>query len=151
MPISNYWHFHDHMMRLTVYSDGGSRGNPGHSAYAIVVTQDGRILHEHSEYLGINTNNYAEYRGLIAGIVKAIELGADDVEFVMDSELVIKQMNGEYKVKSPNIMELHRDAKALSSQIPKVTFTHVRRSNEFVSRADALLNHQMDISSGSRS
>ena len=139
------------MMRLTVYSDGGSRGNPGHSAYAIVVTQDGRILHEHSEYLGINTNNYAEYRGLIAGIVKAIELGADDVEFVMDSELVIKQMNGEYKVKSPNIMELHRDAKALSAQIPKVRFTHVRRSNEFVSRADALLNHQMDVSSGSRS
>ena len=151
MTISNYWHFHDRMMRLTVYSDGGSRGNPGHSAYAIVVTQDGRILHEHSEYLGINTNNYAEYRGLIAGIVKAIELGADDVEFVMDSELVIKQMNGEYKVKSPNIMELHRDAKALSSQIPKVRFTHVRRSNEFVSRADALLNHQMDVSSGSRS
>ena len=139
------------MMRLTVYSDGGSRGNPGHSAYAIVVTQDGRILHEHSEYLGINTNNYAEYRGLIAGIVKAIELGADDVEFVMDSELVIKQMNGEYKVKSPNIMELHRDAKALSSQIPKVRFTHVRRSNEFVSRADAMLNHQMDVISGSRS
>ena len=150
MPISNYWHIHDHTMRLTVYSDGGSRGNPGHSAYAIVVTQDGRILHEHSEYLGINTNNYAEYRGLIAGIIKAIELGADDVEFVMDSELVIKQMNGEYKVKSPNIMELYRDAKALSSQIPKVRFTHVRRSNEFVSRADALLNHQMDVSSGSR-
>ena len=151
MTISNYWHFHDRMMRLTVYSDGGSRGNPGHSAYAIVVTQDGRILHEHSEYLGINTNNYAEYRGLIAGIVKAIGLGADEVEFVMDSELVIKQMNGEYKVKSPNIMELHRDAKALSSQIPKVRFTHVRRSNEFVSRAGALLNHQMDVSSGSRS
>ena len=81
----------------------------------------------------------------------AIELGADEVEFVMDSELVIKQMNGEYKVKSPNIIELHRDAKALSSQIPKVRFTHVRRSNEFVSRADALLNHQMDVSSGSRS
>jgi len=137
-------------MKLTIYSDGGSRGNPGHSAYAIVVTENGRIIYEHSEYLGINTNNYAEYRGLIAGIVKALELGADDVGFVMDSELVIRQMNGEYKVKSPNIAELHRDAVALSSQIPKVTFTHVRRSNEFVSRADALLNHQMDVSSGSR-
>ena len=137
-------------MKLTVYSDGGSRGNPGHSAYAIVVTENGKVIHEHSEYLGINTNNYAEYRGLIAGIVKALELKADEVEFVMDSELVIKQMNGEYKVKSPNIAELHRDAVALSSQSPKVKFTHVRRSNEFVSRADALLNRQMDVSSGSR-
>ena len=136
-------------MKITIYSDGGSRGNPGHSAYAIVVTENGRIIHEHSEYLGINTNNYAEYRGLIAGIVKALELKADEVEFVMDSELVIKQMNGEYKVKSSNISELHEDAKALASQIPKVKFTHVRRSNEFVSRADALLNHQMDVSSGS--
>ena len=136
-------------MKLTIYSDGGSRGNPGHSAYAIVVTENGHIIHEHSESLGINTNNYAEYRGLIAGIVKALELKADDVEFVMDSELVINQMNGKYKVKSDNIRELHDDAKALSSQIPKVTFTHVRRSNEFVSRADALLNHQMDVSSGS--
>ncbi len=134
-------------MRLTVYSDGGSRGNPGPSAYAIVVVENDRVIHEHSEYLGINTNNYAEYRGLIAGIVKALELGADEVEFVMDSELVIKQMNGEYKVKSPNIASLHNDAVALSQQIPKVRFTHVRRSNEFVSHADALLNHRMDISS----
>ena len=138
------------MMRLTIYSDGGSRGNPGHSAYAIVVTENGKVIHEHSEYLGINTNNYAEYRGLIAGIVKALELKAEEVEFIMDSELVIKQMNGEYKVKSENISGLHDDAVALSSQIPKVRFTHVRRSNEFVSRADALLNRQMDVSSGSR-
>ena len=138
-------------MKLTIYSDGGSRGNPGHSAYARVVTENGKVIHEHSEYLGINTNNYAEYRGLIAGIVKALELKADEVEFVMDSELVIKQMNGEYKVKSGNISGLHDDAVALSSQISKVKFTHVRRSNEFVSRADALLNRQMDISSGNRS
>ena len=134
-------------MSLVIYSDGGSRGNPGKSAYAIVVTRDGEIIHEHTEFLGINTNNYAEYRGLIAGIVKAIELGANDVEFVMDSELVIKQMNGEYKVKSENIAELHNDAVALSKQIGKVKFTHVRRSNEYVSHADALLNHRMDISS----
>ena len=131
-------------MKLTVYSDGGSRGNPGHSAYAIVVTENGKVIHEHSEYLGINTNNYAEYRGLIAGIVKALELKADEVEFIMDSELVIRQMRGEYKVKSPNIMKLHEDAKALSSLIPNVRFTHVKRENQFVSRADALLNAEMD-------
>ena len=131
-------------MSLVIYSDGGSRGNPGPSAYAIVVTKDGKIVHEHTEFLGINTNNYAEYRGLIAAIGKALEMKEDDVEFIMDSELVIKQMRGEYKVKSPNIIELHRDAKAMSSLIPHVRFTHVMRENEFVSRADALLNAEMD-------
>lgn len=135
-------------MKLTVYSDGGSRGNPGPSAFAIVVTQDGKIVFEKSEFLGVNTNNYAEYRGLIAGITKAIEMKADDAEFVMDSELVIKQMRGEYKVKSPSMKELHEDAKALAGNIEKVTFTHVRRSNPFVTRADALLNNQMDVSTG---
>lgn len=131
-------------MSLVIYSDGGSRGNPGKSAYAIVVTEDGKVIHEHTEFLGINTNNYAEYRGLIAAISKALELKADEVEFIMDSELVIKQMRGEYKVKSPNIMNLHEDAKALSSLIPNVRFTHVKRENQFVSRADALLNAEMD-------
>ena len=131
-------------MPLVIYSDGGSRGNPGPSAYAIVVTKDDRIIHEHTEFLGTNTNNYAEYRGLIAGIAKALELKAKDVEFVMDSELVIKQMRGEYKVKSQNILELHRDAKALSMIIPHVKFTHVKRENRFVSRADSLLNAEMD-------
>ena len=131
-------------MSLIIYSDGGSRGNPGKSAYAIVVTKDDKIIHEHTEFLGINTNNYAEYRGLIAAIGKALEMKEDDVEFIMDSELVIKQMRGEYKVKSPNIIELHRDAKALSSLIPNVRFTHVKRENQFVSRADALLNAEMD-------
>ena len=132
------------MMRLTVYSDGGSRGNPGHSAYAIVVTQDGRILHEHSEYLGINTNNYAEYRGLIAGLSFAANHGAREVEFVMDSQLVIRQMNGEYKVKSPDMLELYKDAKALASLIPSVKFSNVRRSELLIPRADALLNEEMD-------
>ena len=131
-------------MSLVIYSDGGSRGNPGPSAYAIVVTKDGKIIHEHSEFLGVNTNNYAEYRGLIAAIGKALEVKEENVEFIMDSELVIKQMRGEYKVKSANIMELYKDAKAMSSLIPNVKFTHVRRENQFVSRADALLNAEMD-------
>ena len=131
-------------MSLIIYSDGGSRGNPGKSAYAIVVTKDDKIIHEHTEFLGINTNNYAEYRGLIAGMEKAIELGEKKVEFVMDSELVIKQMRGEYKVKSPNIMDLNIKAKELTSSIPEITFTHVRRANPMVSMADALLNAEMD-------
>lgn len=127
-----------------VYSDGGSRGNPGKSAYAIVVTENNRIIHEHAEFLGIHTNNYAEYRGLIAAIAKVIELGGKEAEFVMDSQLVIRQMTGEYKVKSPDMKVLHDDAVALSSMIPKVSFRNVRRSEEFIPRADALLNAEMD-------
>lgn len=131
-----------------VYSDGGSRGNPGPSAYAIVVTRDGKTVHEHAEFLGVHTNNYAEYRGLIAGISKALELGADEVEFVMDSQLVIRQMTGQYRVKSPDMLALHEDAKNLASMIPKVTFTNVRRSERLIPRADALLNAEMDRHSG---
>lgn len=131
-------------MKVTAYSDGGSRGNPGPSAYAIVVTSQGRVLHEHAEFLGVHTNNYAEYRGLIAAINKAIELEADEAEFVMDSQLVIRQMNGEYRVKNPDMAVLHADAESLASLIPKVTFRNVRRSEEFIPRADALLNAEMD-------
>lgn len=127
-----------------IFSDGGSRGNPGPSAYAVVVTKDGKIIHEHSEYLGINTNNYAEYRGLIAGLSKALELGAREVEFIMDSQLVIKQMRGEYKVRSENIKELYLDARSLASMIPKIEFRQVPRSELLIPRADALLNKELD-------
>lgn len=137
-------------MRLTVYSDGGSRGNPGPSAYAIVVTSSGRVLHEHSEFLGVHTNNYAEYRGLIAAINKAIEMGADEAEFVMDSQLVIRQMTGEYRVKNPDMAVLHADAEALAELIPSVSYRNVRRSEGFIPRADALLNEEMDRNTGKR-
>lgn len=129
---------------ISAYSDGGSRGNPGKSAFAIVLVRDGEVIHEHAEFLGVHTNNYAEYRGLIAAISKVIELGEDEAEFVMDSELVIKQMNGVYKVKNPDMRALNDDANALASLIPKRTFRNVRRSQEFIPRADALLNDEMD-------
>ena len=129
---------------LRIFSDGGSRGNPGPSAYAIVVTENGKIIHEHSEFLGVHTNNYAEYRGLIAGLAFAANHGAKEVEFVMDSQLVIRQMNGEYKVKSPEMLELYKDAKALASLIPSMKFSNVRRSELLIPRADALLNEEMD-------
>jgi len=129
---------------FTVYSDGGSRGNPGKAAYAIVVTENGKIIHEHAEFLGIHTNNYAEYRGLISGIAKVLDLKGTEAEFVMDSQLVIRQMNGEYKVKNPDMKALYDDAKTLSSMIPKVSFRNVRRSEELIPRADFLLNQELD-------
>jgi len=131
-------------MSLRIYSDGGARGNPGPSAFAVVVTKGGEVLHQHSEYIGINTNNVAEYRGLIYAAGCAIDSREEDVEFVMDSELVIKQMRGEYKVKSDNLREMYRDVKAMTSTIPKVKFTHVRRSDRMITLADSLLNEKLD-------
>ena len=128
----------------TVYTDGGSRGNPGKAAYGVVVTQNGRIIREKSEYLGIRTNNYAEYRGLIAGISEIIAMGGREAEFVMDSQLVIRQMTGQYRVKSPDMMALHSDAAALASLIPSVRFRNVRRYEEFIPRADELVNITLD-------
>ncbi len=130
---------------ISAYSDGGSRGNPGKSAYGIVLVRNGKIIHEHAEFLGIHTNNYAEYRGLIAAISKVIELGEDEAEFIMDSQLVIRQMRGEYKVKSPDMRALYDDAMALASLIPKVGFRNVRRSEEFIPRADAILNDELNL------
>jgi len=127
-----------------IYSDGGARGNPGPAACAVVVTENGRIVWEGSEFLGEQTNNRAEYRGLIAAVNKALELKAGEVEFVMDSELVVKQMRGEYRVRSPAIKDLHEDAVALSSLIPSVGFRHVLREDPFITRADALLNIELD-------
>ncbi|MCL2711959.1 MAG: ribonuclease HI family protein [Methanomassiliicoccaceae archaeon] len=131
-------------MSLKIYSDGGARGNPGHSAFAVVVLKNGKRIHEHSEYIGVNTNNVAEYRGLIYAAGYAIDSDEDEVEFIMDSKLVIEQMKGSYKVKAKNLISLHNDAKALTSNIPSVRFTHVKRSDEMITIADALLNERMD-------
>mgnify|MGYP003303233378 CR=1 FL=1 len=131
-------------MKLKIFSDGGSRGNPGPSAYGIVVTENGKIIHEHSEFLGVHTNNYAEYRGLIAGIAKVLEMNGTEAEFVMDSEIVIKQMTGVYKVRHPDMMVLNEDAKALCSQIPVVRFRNVRRHQELIPMADELVNRELD-------
>jgi ribonuclease HI len=131
-------------MSLTIYSDGGARGNPGPSAFAVVVCKNGKIIHKHSEYIGINTNNVAEYRGLVYAAGYAIDSHHDDVEFVMDSELVIKQMNGQYKVRSKNLADMHNDVKAMVSNIRNVRFTHVKRSDPMIAAADALLNAAMD-------
>ena len=133
---------------LRIYSDGGARGNPGPSACAVIVTRDGNIIREITEFLGTGTNNYAEYRGLIAAIREAVRIGDDTVEFIMDSELVVKQMKGEYKVRSESLKDLHRDAMSLISQIKAPSIIHVRREDPMISRADALLNIELDIRTG---
>ena len=130
-------------MRARLSTDGGARGNPGPAAYGYVLeAADGHVLAAHGEAIGVATNNVAEYRGLVAGLGKALELGVDEVEVVSDSELLVKQMRGEYKVKSPRLRELHAEAASLADRLSKVSFTAVLREHNEL--ADRLVNEALD-------
>ena len=130
-------------MRLIVNVDGGARGNPGPAAIGVVVrTQDGDVLAEAAETIGKATNNVAEYRALIRGIELAAQNGATELELYGDSELVVKQVRGEYKVKDPGLKPLHAEARAGLSAFGEWSFSHVRR--EANADADALVNQALD-------
>ncbi len=136
-------------MKLTIFADGGSRGNPGPAASGAVVTDEsGTVVREIGTFLGITTNNVAEWTGLITGLEAALELGATDVVIRLDSELVIKQLKGIYRVKHPNMIPLHDRAKTLLKKFAHADIAHVpRRQN---AAADAVVNATLDEHSGSR-
>lgn len=124
---------------LIIYSDGGSRGNPGPSAAGFVVMDTaGRVIHEGGMYLGITTNNQAEYHGVRLGLEKARELGARRVDFRIDSMLVVNQMNGLYTIKNRELWPIHERIQELVVDFDKVTFTHVKR--ELNQLADGMVN-----------
>lgn len=128
---------------LIVYSDGGSRGNPGPSATGYVVMNASEdIIEENGSYLGITTNNQAEYQAVLLGLQKALELQAKTVDFRVDSMLIVNQMSDIYKVKNRDLWPIYERIKELISKFDKVTFTHVRR--EFNQRADAMVNKVLD-------
>jgi ribonuclease HI len=130
-------------VRLTVHVDGGARGNPGPAAIAAVVSDaDGEVVHEAHETIGRATNNVAEYRALIFGIEKAAELGATELELVGDSELVVKQVRGEYRVKDAGLKPLHSAAQTALGAFSEWTIRHVKREQN--SAADALVNQALD-------
>lgn len=130
-------------MKVVVHVDGGSRGNPGPAAAgAVVSTTDGDVLDEASELLGVVSNNVAEYRGLLLGLRRARELGATEVEAVNDSELIAKQVNGQYKVKHADMKPLHAEALAALGEFDRWTVRTVRR--ELNAHADALVNAALD-------
>jgi ribonuclease HI len=130
-------------VKLVVHVDGGARGNPGPAAAAAVVsTPGGEVLDEAHEVLGVATNNVAEYRGLLLGLRRARELGATEVEVVNDSELVAKQVNGQYKVKHPDMRPLHAEATAALEAFDRWTVRSVPRAQNAV--ADALVNAALD-------
>jgi ribonuclease HI len=130
-------------VKARLSTDGGSRGNPGPAAAAYVLeTEDGTVLDAHGQTIGVATNNVAEYRALVDGLRKAVELQVDDLEVVSDSELLVKQMRGEYRVKNKALIELSLEAARLARQIPSVRFTAVRREHNEL--ADRLVNEALD-------
>jgi ribonuclease HI len=128
---------------VVVYTDGGSRGNPGPSASGFVIyAADGELLFEGGKYLGVTTNNQAEYQAVKLGLEKALELHAQVVSFRLDSQLVANQLTGIYQIKNRDLWPIHSSIKELITQFKKVTFTHVRR--EFNREADAMVNKILD-------
>ena len=130
-------------MRARLSTDGGSRGNPGPAAYGYVLeTADGTVLDARGEAIGVATNNVAEYRALLAGLESAIERGVGELEVVSDSELLVKQMRGEYKVKNEALRDLVDEAHALARRLERVSYTAVRREHNEL--ADRLVNEALD-------
>jgi probable phosphoglycerate mutase len=130
-------------VKAKLSTDGGARGNPGPAAYGYVLeTDDGAVLDARGETIGVATNNVAEYSGLIAGLRKAVELEIDDLEVVSDSELIVRQMTGEYKVKNEALRAMHEEASELADRLPRVRYTSVRREHNEL--ADRLVNDALD-------
>lgn len=129
--------------KLLLYSDGGARGNPGPAAIGIVLKNpQGEIVLEHGEYIGEQTNNVAEYTALLRGLELAKEQGALEVDCFLDSELVVKQLNKEYKVKDERLQKLFIAVWNISNGFKRVTYTHVRREQN--TEADFMVNSALD-------
>jgi probable phosphoglycerate mutase len=130
-------------VRARLSTDGGARGNPGPAAFAYVLeTDDGTVLDARGEAIGVATNNVAEYRALVEGLRSAVERGVDELEVVSDSELIVKQMRGEYRIKNEALRALALEAGALARRVGRVTYTAVRREHNEL--ADRLVNEALD-------
>jgi len=130
-------------VKARLSTDGGARGNPGPAAYGYVLeAEDGTVLDARGERIGIATNNVAEYQALIAGLEKAVELGIDELEVVSDSELLVKQMQGEYRVKNETLRGLNDEANSLERKLGRVRYTAVLREHNEL--ADRLVNEALD-------
>lgn len=131
------------MNKFIIYTDGGARGNPGPAGIgAVIYNEQKEVVAEVSKYLGVATNNQAEYQAIIAGLEKALELKGEELDCYLDSELVVKQLNHEYKVKNRELAPLFLKIHNLSLNFKKISYTHVRRELNKV--ADALANKAMD-------
>jgi ribonuclease HI len=128
-----------------IYSDGGARGNPGPAAIAFLITsENGQVLTINSRYIGSHTNNQAEYKALIAALESAVALNAEKVISHLDSQLVVKQLTGEYTVKNAELKKLWNKVGELNRRFKKVSFVSVPRTNIQIQKADALVNDALD-------
>jgi ribonuclease HI len=128
-----------------IYSDGGARGNPGPAAIAFLITsENGQVLTINSRYIGSHTNNQAEYKALIAALESAVALNAEKVISHLDSQLVVKQLTGEYTVKNSELKKLWNKVGELNRRFKKVSFVSVPRTNIQIQKADALVNEALD-------
>jgi ribonuclease HI len=138
-------------VKATLFADGGSRGNPGPAASgAVLFAEDGEVLSEVGEYLGVATNNVAEWNALVIGLRRARELGVDEIAIRMDSELVVRQVTGVYRVKHPDLIPIHTKAKVLLREFKRYEIRHVPRKEN--AAADAVVNQTLDVAiAGERS
>jgi len=127
---------------VIIYSDGGSRGNPGPSASGFIIMNQQKVLHEGGVYLGITTNNQAEYHGVRLGLEKALDMGARTIDFRLDSLLVVNQLNGIYRIKNRELWPIYERIRELVGKFEKVNFSHVKR--EFNQLADGMVNKILD-------
>ncbi|PIS22692.1 ribonuclease H [candidate division WWE3 bacterium CG08_land_8_20_14_0_20_41_10] len=128
---------------MIINTDGGSRGNPGPGACgAVLKDRNGNIVAQKGKFLGVCTNNEAEYQGLILGLETALEMGADTAEILMDSELVVKQLKGQYRVKNAKLFPLYQQVKGLGGKIGQVSYRAVPREQNKL--ADAVVNKVLD-------
>jgi ribonuclease HI len=133
-------------VKATLWTDGGARGNPGPAAFAYVLeAEDGTVLDARGEAIGVATNNVAEYSALVAGLQRAEAAGVTELEVRSDSELMVKQMRGEYRVKNRDLQTLFLDASRVARAVGVVTYMHVRREHNEL--ADRLVNEALDAAS----
>ena len=129
---------------MVAYIDGGSRGNPGPAGFGVRVEDDrGGLVEEWHGSIGTATNYVSEYRGLLSALAWAVDHGVRELEIRSDSQLLVRQMLGIYRVKNPGLLPLFKDARALAARIPRIDFTHVRREQN--TEADRLANEAMDL------
>jgi ribonuclease HI len=134
--------------QLIVFSDGGARGNPGPAATAFVIlSENGQILMTKSRYIGLRTNNQAEYEALMAALESAVALNADEATCHLDSELLTKQLTGEYTVKNPELRRMWNRVQELKRHFKKVSFINVPRTNNQIQKVDKLVNETLDRAS----
>lgn len=132
-------------MKLVIYTDGASRGNPGRASYGFTISDDkGNLIYEEGKYIGVTTNNVAEYTGVLEALKKAHKFSKShgEIELFADSRLIVEQLSGNFKVKAPHLKPIFDQIKVLEMEIGKVFYTHIPREKNF--RADSLANEALD-------